>query len=86
MARRIQAIPFDVIETLFPLGLLGAWVSRLEKKSQPAMGPPDVSGPDLVSVVDAPEGRTSPGKRGGRHLSLAPSRAWLTVDARLARR
>jgi 2-haloacid dehalogenase len=34
-------------------GLVGAWVSRLEKKFQPAMGQPDVSGPDLVSVVDA---------------------------------
>ena len=34
-------------------GLVGAWVSRLEKKFQPSMGQPDVSGPDLVSVADA---------------------------------
>jgi 2-haloacid dehalogenase len=34
-------------------GLVGAWVSRLETKFQPAMGQPDVSGSDLVSVVDA---------------------------------
>lgn len=33
-------------------GLATGWVSRLEKTFQPAMGRPDVSGPDLVSVVD----------------------------------
>ena len=34
-------------------GLVAAWVSRLEKKFQPAMRQPDVSGPDLLTVVDA---------------------------------
>jgi 2-haloacid dehalogenase len=34
-------------------GLATGWVSRLEKRFQPAMGRPDVSGPDLVSVIDA---------------------------------
>lgn len=33
-------------------GLATGWVSRLEKTFQPAMGRPDVSGPDLVSAVD----------------------------------
>jgi 2-haloacid dehalogenase len=34
-------------------GLVTAWASRLERRYHPAMEPPDVSGPDLVSVADA---------------------------------
>lgn len=34
-------------------GLVTGWASRLERLYHPAMQPPDVSGPDLVAVVDA---------------------------------
>lgn len=33
-------------------GLLAGWSSRLERVYHPAMVPPDVTGPDLVSVVE----------------------------------
>ncbi len=33
-------------------GLVTGWASRLERKYHPAMEPPDVSGPDLVTVAD----------------------------------
>ena len=33
-------------------GLATGWASRLERRWHPAMAPPDVSGPDLVAVVD----------------------------------
>jgi 2-haloacid dehalogenase len=33
-------------------GLVTGWASRLERRYHPAMMPPDVSGPDLVAVVE----------------------------------
>ena len=33
-------------------GLVTAWASRLELRYHPAMGPPDLSAPDLVGVAD----------------------------------
>ena len=33
-------------------GLATGWASRLERRWHPAMAPPDVSGADLVAVVD----------------------------------
>jgi 2-haloacid dehalogenase len=34
------------------VGFLTGWSSRLERRFHPAMAPPDVTGPDLVSVVE----------------------------------
>jgi 2-haloacid dehalogenase len=34
------------------VGFVTGWSSRLERKYHPAMAPPDVTGPDLVSVVE----------------------------------
>lgn len=34
------------------VGFLTGWSSRLERRFHPAMTPPDVTGPDLVSVVE----------------------------------
>jgi 2-haloacid dehalogenase len=34
-------------------GLVTGWCARLERRFHPAMSPPDASGPDLVSVIDA---------------------------------